>query len=232
MTSDAPRFRLGAPTPIPMSQKRKKGATYFRFFSPKLNGTAECESPYEFKNLIRHEGTPSIVGLCPQPYRIEARINGKKLVTLIDNWVVDEGGVEFLEEVKPDGKLKRQDDGTRSPANWPLVERWAKSVKANVRFVTDVELKRDRMLIASWSRALPFLGPSVRRPAAETLDAIQSLVKQETSTTVREIVETLTQFEQQEVIAGVVQLLHDGGLIGDLREQLFSLATCLELPDA
>lgn len=232
MSGEQPTFRLGGAMPIPMSKKRVRSSTYFRIPSPKLGEPAECESPNELHNIVRHEGSPRVIALCPQPYRIEARVDGKKLVTLLDLWLRYDTDEEALEEVKPDGRLKRHDDGTRSPAKWPQVLRWAEAMNATVRFVTDKDLRPYETHIASWQRALPYIGPS--RPAVDdqTMEAVRASVASQTATTLGSLVRELTQYPTEDVITAAVQLLHRGEIVGDLHERLFSMTTQLRPTDA
>ena len=218
-------FTLGRPKPNPIPDKRKIGSSFYLIYSPKLGEFAECESLNELDNLVVHESDPNIAYLCPQPYQIKARVGGKKLVTMLDMLVEELDKTEYLEEVKPKGRLVKHPGGKVAPRNWPQVEAWANSVGANVRFTTDADLKKLRVRIESWMRALPYIGPSRPPPRAQVLKAVDEVVGRESSFRLSGLLDRLHEFSAEEVIASVVQRLHEGRFLSDMAECTFSRDT-------
>ncbi len=218
---------LHSPAPMPIPKHRQIRNNYFFDYSIKRGDYVEFESELEWRFWGREEGSPHIGYLCHQPYKINERVNGKKLIYTFDLWTRHVNSQEIYWEVKGSDLLISNEKGELVPNKWDLIEKWALIHEADVRFITEIELDKDKVFIDNWLELLRMVGPSSPPINKELEDRIFDSLDDEGSRSWRDIVRTFYQYSVEDVQASIVRLLHSGRIDAQLRNRHVTLETPL-----
>lgn len=127
--------------PIRMPRGRQYGSDYWEVFSKKINRKVSLYSIYEYVTFLNLEMNPEVEFFCEQPLKVELTIDGKRVQTVFDFWVMYKNGYSELLEVKPYNELHEDtDEAKRSQEQIKKQELWCRENSFNYRIITDVDL--------------------------------------------------------------------------------------------
>jgi len=219
------------PTPVPIPEYRQRRDNLFRAYSGKERRLLTFESELEYRVFLYYEGQPAIDRLCEQALKIEAQVNGKKLVYTFDLWLRWKQNYEEYLETKPYSKLKTAQDGTLKPAKWDEIEVWCINHGAQCRFITDKDLVDHVIFIDNWIQAMPYVQRAQEENNHDLAKRVLHFARQGHSVTLRELETYLSSFELDSVHATVFLLIHQGTLKADMASRPINRLLEVEVVD-
>ncbi len=215
--------------PHPIPRTRQIANEFHRIFSIKAGmRLVECESPLEADAVIWGEARPQVTSICEQPLRIHGAIGNKPHHTLDVKFGFDDETSTYF-EVKPEAHLKVQDDGERTPANWPVIRSWFLANGKRCDVITDETMRRDALLIENWRTLLPFAIRSYEAPDPELEKALIALLMTNSVSSFAGVHERMSNVDSEELTSHLAKLLHQGRLVASLRRTAVSPMTELNV---
>lgn len=128
-------------TPIDMPRGAHYGSDYWIVYSYKIKRMVCLYSMLEYANFITLEMTPNIEYFCEQPLRISEAVDGAKISSVFDFWVVYSDGKSEFQEIKYESELNgNSDTSLRSQRQISFQENWCIKNKQNYRVITENDL--------------------------------------------------------------------------------------------
>lgn len=210
--------------PIPIPLHRQTQTNLFTAFSIKADKLLQFESAWEYRFFLLCESDPDIIRLCPQPYKIDTKVDGKKLNYTFDMWLCWKDAYREYIEVKPLDRCAVNESGQLLPEKWPQIELWARHQKppVNIRHVSDLYINEHCDTIRKWDQILPFVQRAHQQDVSGIKERVLHRLKHKRQDSLQDLIHLLPDKDENDVISVCMHLIHENECHANLSNSLFN----------
>lgn len=192
-------------------------------YSPRLNRQVTLYSSLEYDHYVAVEQDPTIDAFCEQPVRVSVVIDGKRISSVLDMWLLRKNGYEEYREVKPLALVDTQKNAMQIRAD----TLWCQTQGTPFQLITEHNIGLNPQALENWKQILPYLTNTAWVTHKGLDSAMEHYLQNIKSTTLGELEQQFSA-PSSEVYRAAFLLLHRGMAVANLSAAPLTRRTILE----